>query len=64
MQKIIEFKKKRNESFICYQCGQRRKVLGDVVAIDLEGEPSGIALEFCKACRVRSITFDVLEVAA
>ncbi len=47
----------------CDKCNRPRRLF-DVVAVDIEGEPSGIALEFCRSCKVRSAISDVLEVAA
>jgi hypothetical protein len=46
----------------CDKCNRPRRLF-DVIAVDLEGEPSGIAIEFCKTCRVRS-AISLLEVAA
>jgi hypothetical protein len=46
----------------CDKCNRSRRLF-DVIAVDLEGEPSGIALEICKTCRVRS-AISLLEVAA
>jgi hypothetical protein len=46
----------------CDKCNRPRRLFR-VIAVDLEGEPSGIALEFCRSCKVRS-AISLLEVAA
>jgi hypothetical protein len=64
MNKIIEFRaKSKPETYRCDQCGQRRRQLGDVRAVDIEGQPCGIAVEICRSCKLRS-AISLLEVAA